>query len=411
MNGKKRWAYLAVGAVMLLFLGLLYAWSIFREPLGKIFQDWSVSDLSLTFTISMIFFCLGGFFSGKLSRRLSRRTIALISAAALFVGFFGASRLNPQAPETSLLLLYLFYGVFCGTGVGMGYNVVISTISRWFPDKPGLSSGVLMMGFGCGGIFLGGTASSIIEWRGVFQTFFILAFAVAIVMFIGSFFMRLPAPDPEDGSAADNTDAETAVKNYTAGEMLRTSFFWCYVLWGIVLSSGGLLVINTAATIAVSFGLPAVLGLIVSIFNGGGRLMIGALFDKKGRKFSMALNTMLLLLTGICLTLGALLQQALLIMAGLILVGTSYGGISSLTAAVIQSTFGPKNYAVNFSLANFQLIPAAILGPMISSVLLEKAGGEYMTTFLMIIVLAAVAFVLMTALNLMQKGGKAEAKG
>lgn len=402
MNSKKRWIYLAVGAVMLLFVGLLYAWSIFREPLGEVFPDWSVSDLSLTFTISMIFFCLGGFFSGKLSRKISGRRIAQIAAAALFIGFIGASRLDPQNPERSLLLLYIFYGVLCGTGVGMGYNVVLGTISRWFPDKAGLSSGVLLMCFGCGGILLGGTAGSIIAWKGVFQTFFILAFAVAIVMLIGSFFMQSPAETTESASEAETSEG----RNYTASEMLRTSFFWCYVLWGIVISAGGLLVINTAATIAVSFGLPAVLGLIVSIFNGGGRLLNGALFDSKGRRFSMILTTVILFLAGASLTLGAVTQQAMLILAGLILVGLSYGGTPPLTSAVIHSVFGPKYYAVNFSLANFQLIPAAILGPMLSSVLLEKAGGEYQTTFLMIIVLAVAGAVLAALLELTAKSIK-----
>lgn len=400
MYGRKRWIYLAVGAVMLLFLGLLYAWSIFRAPLGAIFQNWSVSNLSLTFTISMIFFCLGGFAGGKLGKVLSGRTITMISAAALFLGFFGASRLNPQSPERSLMLLYLFYGVFCGTGVGVGYNVVLGTISRWFPDKPGLSSGVLLMSFGCGGIILGGTAGSIIQWKGLFDTFLILAFTVAIVMLAGSFFMKPPKSGSTNGAEA----AVVSGKSYTAGEMLRTTFFWCYFLWGIVVSSAGLLVINAAAVIAASFGLPAVLGLIVSLFNGGGRLIMGSLFDEKGRKFSMALNTAFLFLAGAVLTAGALFRQPVLIVIGLIFVGISYGGTPSLTSAVIHNSFGAKNYAVNFSLANFQLIPAAMIGPMISSFLLERAGGAYLTTFLMIIVLAAAAFVLHLLLNCRNKG-------
>lgn len=96
----------------------------------------------------------------------------------------------------------------------------------------------------------------------------------------------------------------------------------------------------------------------------------------------------------------------MLILAGLILVGLSYGGTPPLTSAVIHSVFGPKYYAVNFSLANFQLIPAAILGPMLSSVLLEKAGGEYQTTFLMIIVLAVAGAVLAALLELTAKSIK-----
>jgi OFA family oxalate/formate antiporter-like MFS transporter len=195
VNKTVRWVYLLWGTVMLLFLGLLYAWSVFRRPLSEAFADWTTSQLSMTFTISLIFFCIGGFFSGHLIRRTSARTVALLAAALLFFGFFGASRLASGDAGHALAKLYIYYGVLCGTGVGIGYNSVISTVSRWFPDRPGTASGMLMMGFGMGGIILGNVVSVAIEKSGLFRTFFGLAIATAVVMAVGAMFLKSPPPD------------------------------------------------------------------------------------------------------------------------------------------------------------------------------------------------------------------------
>ncbi len=81
MKNSKKWLHLVVGIVLMLFLGLIYAWSIFRAPLGEIFTGWGASELSLTFTLSMIFFCLGGFFGGKLMAKIRPQFIVIIAAA------------------------------------------------------------------------------------------------------------------------------------------------------------------------------------------------------------------------------------------------------------------------------------------------------------------------------------------
>lgn len=400
MQSKKRWGYLIAGTVMLLFLGLLYAWSIFRAPLNAMFPGWTVSNLSLTFTISMIFFCLGGFAGGKLSGRFSGGAVARMAAVLLFVGFFGVSRLNASAPETSLTMLYIFYGVLCGSGVGIGYNVIIGSVTRWFPDKPGLASGVLMMGFGFGGILLGGAVSGVIGAVGLTTAFLLLSIAVAVVMLAGSFFVKSPGM-----TAASKAAAAGDQREYTATQMMRTPTFWCFFLFNIFICSAGLLVINNAAVIAVAFGAPSVLGLIVSVFNGGGRVLFGTVFDRKGRSVSMLLDAACMLLAGASLVVGAVTHHAAPILVGLILIGIGYGGSPALSSVVVRGFYGPKNHPVNFSIANFQLIFAAAIGPMLSSALLERAGGEYHTTFAMIIALSALAFVATVVMNRLSPKG------
>ena len=413
MNTNKRWLYLATATLTLLFLGLIYAWSIFRTPLNELFPDWTISQMSLTFTISMIFFCLGGFAGGLMSKKFSVRTRFLISAVMLFVGFFAVSTVKTSAPAASLTMLYVFYGVFGGGGVGLAYNAVIGTLNKWFPDKVGLASGIMLMGFGLGGLVLGSVVNSMIGSMGILPVFRILGIVIAVICVLAAFIIKAPSEQDSvslaqlaaaaKGSVSQNAPA---AKDYSAGEMLKTARFWFFTVWAILLNSAGLLVINSAANISVAFGGTAVLGMIVSLFNGAGRIIAGNNFDRFGRKAATIVNNSFMLAAGIFLTLGGMSGKYAFILIGLIFVGLAYGGCPTITSAYINKAFGPANFPTNFSIANFSLIPAATIGPMISSALLESAGGSYNTNFYAIIGFSAAALVMWVLLNISSRSAE-----
>lgn len=149
MKQLNRWVYAIVGVIVLLFAGLVYAWSVLSTPIGAEFTGWTKAQLSLTFTLVMILFCIGSLLCGLLAGRLSAKNAVRLGAVLFLAGFFIASRC--QSPLT----LYLGFGVLCGLGSGLSYNAVMSTMVRWFPDRPGLISGVLLMGFGGGSFLIG----------------------------------------------------------------------------------------------------------------------------------------------------------------------------------------------------------------------------------------------------------------
>ncbi len=406
---RKRYLYLALGAVMLILLGLLYAWSIFKKPLTEVFASLNDFELSMTFTLSMIFLCLGGFFSGRLADRLSYKKRLFLAAVMIFIGFFCLSLSKPANHGDIAIKLYIFYGFFCGFGVGIGYNVIISAVVQWFPDRVGFASGVLLMGFGMGGMIFGSLVNYIVAKTGIMSTFFVLSLLIPVTIIAATLFLSEPNEDEAAWLKAlvpsRNKSLPQAVDKKPS-EMLLSGIFWCYMCWTILISASGLLVLNNAAQIVMMFGAPAVLGLIMSVFNGAGRVIIGILFDRIGGPKTAFVNGLCLLASGIALYTGNVINSLPLIISGLALCGISFGGGPSITSALIKQVFGSKYYPVNFSLGNFALIPSALIGPLISGFLFNRSGGSYSSTFIMMIIFALITLLLSVILaKLIKRNG------
>lgn len=389
---SSRWALLVLGVILLLFLGLIYGWSIFRSPLQSEF-GWTDSQASLTFSISMMTFCLGGLVGGIINKGKNGFRINLIAAAILLaIGFFAASNIQ------SLMGIYLSYGVCCGFGVGLGYNTAISTIVKWFPDKQGLISGITLMGFGFGSMILGTVAGAMIQSMGWRVTFRIFAVAFAIVMVVGALLLRTAGADFVEYLSQGSSKAVTpAVEEVGAADMLRRRNFWIYFVWAIILSAAGLAIINSSAPYAQLFvgenlTLAASIAGIVSIANGVGRVIFGGMFDKIGYRLTMLIDCVVFVVASLVLMASFATKSMPVLVIAFILIGLAYGGVTPTNSAFIAYFFGRENYAVNFPIVNLNLIFASFLGPMVGN-------GGYMMTFGAIIVFAIVGAVLVFLLK------------
>ena len=385
---RTRWLRVAVGTVMMLCLGTLYAWSIFRAPFGALYPSWTTADLSMNFTISMVCYSAGGFLGGKLSKKTSNTVTALAAAVLIFAGFLGVSWLSAD-PETAKVQLYLFYGVLSGLGTGFGYNTIVSGVGGWFPDKNGLATGVLLTGFGLGTMLIGQLADALIPVVGLPTLFRAFAVVIAVVLALGSPMVRLPGA----GTVLPPPPATAQVegqRDYTSGEMIRRPAFWLFFLWNMLMCASGLLVINSAAEIAAYYGAAAVLGLLLSVFNGLSRIPFGVLVDKFGRRKVMLLANGFLLLSGGLLVLGGMGRSAALVLAGMLIMGVCYGNSVTIGTLVIRQFYGSAHYATNLAIVNCCAIPASFIGPLIASALQTASGGDYTTTFLCVLAFAAV---------------------
>ncbi|MDU2489834.1 MAG: MFS transporter [Clostridium celatum] len=389
---QKRWIYGTIGVLVLLFAGLVYAWSVLASPIKVFFQDWSSTKLSFTFTLCMMFFCLGGLLNGLLSERISPK-ITLKASAVLFIsGFFLASKAE------SIIVLYVGYGILAGLASGLAYNSIMGNITKFFPDCPGLISGVLLMGFGVGSFIIGKvyqittpSGEGIDAWRNSFVIFGVILF---VIMFVCSFFIRRPTEGEIREITKDIKEVNKVKKSETIdvepSKMIRKSSFWIFFLWATLLSAAGLAVVSQATGIAMEVGPNISLGTIstvvglISIFNGIGRVIFGGLFDKIGRQKTMMLNNILFLIAVFIIMSALKSGQFSLIIIGFCITGIAYGGITPTNSAFVNEFYGSKYYPVNLSLINMNLLIASF-GSTIAGALYDMSNSYFTTLVVMII--------------------------
>lgn len=389
-NLNKRWLYLVSGVFTMLFSGVLYAWSILKIPFKNEFQ-WTDSVLAFNFTLTMCFFCLGAFFGSLICKKIGPKITLIIAGALVGIGFVSTGLLSARIPY----LLYITYAVLAGTGIGISYNVVVSTVNSWFPDKKGFSSGCLMMGFGISTLLLGNIISSLFENSNVgwSKAYILLGIVVAVVLVLAGIVLKKPSADLvfPASKAKKNVQKESfETKDFTTKEMLKSFTFWRAFVFMALITAVGNSVISFARDLVISVdaapALATTLVGVLSVFNGIGRILTGAVYDSLGRKTTMlASNILTIFAAG--LTLVAVQMNSLpLCIIGLCLTGLSYGSCPTMTSAFTASFYGTKYFPTNYSLTNFNLIVASFIATFSNSLLIST--GSYTAPFTMLLVLA-----------------------
>ena len=406
MKQLNRWVYAIVGVIVLLFAGLVYAWSVLSTPIAAEFTGWTKAQLSLTFTLVMILFCIGSLLCGLLAGKLSAKNAVRVSAVLFLAGFFIASRC--QSPIT----LYLGFGLLCGLASGLAYNGVMSTMVKWFPDKPGLISGVLLMGFGGGSFLIGKlyqawTPAGIGGWR---TSFVVLGIICCVVLAVCSFFFVAPGADFTVPAGKGGRAVAAPREDIKPAVMLKRPAFWLYYVWAIAVSAAGLALISQASGVVweasadqAAASVATIVGLI-SICNAVGRVLLGGMYDKFGRSLSMQLVNGLFILTSVVLLLAMSSRSVVVVIIGFVIGGLAYSGVTPTNSAFCRAYFGPTSYPVNFPLINSNLIFASF-GSTISGALYD-ASGSYSSTFFLIIGLAVAGILCSLAISAIDRKRK-----
>ena len=390
-----RWRYLAIGIVAMLFAGVLYAWSILKAPLAATF-GWGASELALNFTLAMSFFCIGGLLGAQISKRIGYRTALFIAGGLSAAGFL----LTAALQDGSVAMLYVTYGVLAGLGIGIAYNVVIATVSAWFPDKKGLCSGCLMMGFGASALILGNVADALFKstvgWR---ATYVILGVSICAVLILAGILLKKPdgqmvLPQPKEAKAAEAENFER--KDYTSAQMLCRPSFWMAFVAIAFLAAVGSSVISFAKDLALSVDASEALAVslvgVLSVCNGLGRIITGVLFDVIGRRKTMISANILTTCAAGVILLAVGIHSLPLCVLGLCLTGMSYGSCSTTTAAFTLSFYGMKHFSANMAFMTFNVMCGSLIAT-VSNKVMEVTGG-YTATFLMLLCMTVVSLIL-----------------
>lgn len=380
---RRRWTLLGISIAMFLSMGIFFCWSIFMPSLEAQF-GWNRAQTSLPFSICLTAFCCGCICTGIFSRFWSNRINLWISAGLTGGGLFLASN------ATSLAEIYIGYGALMGLGLGIAYNAILSTVLRWFPDKLGLASGLLMMGFGMGSMVISAAGSALIVSSGWQFTMRFCALLVSVCLTLGAFFIAPPGREVEfpQGAAGKKAPAEDGL-DLTAGAMVKRRSFQVYFAWATLIYATGLMLMGHAVPLVEGLGAAAetagAIAGIIAVCNGLGRLLSGLVLDRFGRK---------VLMRGICLCfIGAAAVTFLSINSGsLVLVclafvgaGLGYGATASCTAAIVSLFYGMRGYSLNFSLMNSCVIFASLLGPYLAGKLYMGTGGYSAVSLAMLV--------------------------
>jgi OFA family oxalate/formate antiporter-like MFS transporter len=373
MRNLNRWVIAAAGVLMQVALGAVYAWSVFRAPLVKQF-GWSISEVTLTFTISIFVLGLAAFFGGLWLNRKGPRVVALTGGILYGLGVFLAG-----FSANKLWWLYLSYGLIGGIGLGLSYIVPVAVLVKWFPDRRGLITGVAVGGFGAGALITAPVATRLIQGVGVLNTFTYLGIAYLIVTVVASLFMRNPPEGwrPEGWRPTASQTSQRSRSDYTLGQALRT-WQW-YALWLLLFLNtfAGISIISQEAPIfqelvGVSAVVAASMVGIASIGNAFGRVFWAWASDLITRRATFFVMFVIqVLLFWILPSLTAVWLMTIVTFIVLMCYGGGFGTMPAFAA----DYFGSKNVGPIYGLMLTAWGSASAVGPLLIAYMRETTGS------------------------------------
>lgn len=411
--GWSRWLVPPAALSIHLAIGQAYAWSVFKPPLESSL-GLSGTQSALPFQLAIVMLGLSAAFGGTLVERNGPRWAMCVSALCFSSGFL-ISALG--AATRQYWLIVLGYGLVGGIGLGIGYISPVSTLIKWFPDRPGLATGIAIMGFGGGALIASPWSTEMLasfgaDSSGIAQTFLVMGLVYAVFMTFGVLLVRVPADDWRPAGwnpAADAARPLVTTGQVSARNALRTPQFWC--LWVVLCMNvtAGIGILEKAAPMITDFfantstpvTATAAAGFVglLSLGNMLGRITWSSTSDLVGRKniYRLYLGAGALLYLLIAL-LGDDSKPLFIIAAAVIL--SFYGGGFATVPAYLKDLFGTYQVGAIHGRLLTAWSTAGVLGPLIVNAIAdhEKSAGRtgpdlYSTSFVIMMVLLVVGFI------------------
>ncbi|MBB3085135.1 OFA family MFS transporter [Geodermatophilus sabuli] len=423
--GFNRWLIPPAALAVHLCIGQAYATSVYKTALVEHF-DASLTAIGIIFSIAIVMLGVSAALFGTWVDRNGPRAAMFTSACFWVTGFLvGGLGIETQ----QLWLLYFGYGVLGGIGLGIGYISPVSTLIKWFPDRPGLATGMAIMGFGGGALIASPLSrqlmgfydpsydsadpTSVPTGGAVSALFFTLAAVYLVYMMFGAFIVRVPADDWRPAGfdpASVKQKALVTTESVSAGNAIRTPQFW--LLWIVLFCNvtAGIGILEQASPMIQDFfrqdGSSLVAGAaatgfvgLLSLFNMGGRFAWSTTSDFIGRKpiYMVYLGGGLVLYV-LLATVGSSATWVFVILAAIII--SFYGGGFATIPAYLRDLFGTFQVGAIHGRLLTAWSAAGIAGPLIINSVLDTQGtpGElvaanYRPALFIMVGLLAVGFI------------------
>jgi MFS family permease len=386
--GFTRWLVPPAALAVHLCIGEIYGFSVFNVPLTRLLGvtqsapgDWTIPQVAWLYSTGLILLGLSAAFFGKWVERNGPRKTMFVSACCWGGGFLVAS-LGIKLHQFWLVLLG--YGIIGGIGLGLGYISPVSTLVKWFPDRPGMATGMAIMGFGGGALIGAPFGSELLRHfatphsTGVMEAFLVMGAVYFCFMVFGSMTVRVPPPGWKPEGFVPRTVEQELVTtaNVTADEAIKTPQFW--LLWAVLCLNvtAGIGILGQASNMCQSmFGVPKTVGDgfagFLSIFNMGGRFFWSSTSDYTGRKRVYFIYFLLGAVLYCLVPLTQRMGNVAFFVGVTALIISMYGGGFATIPAYLRDMFGTMQVGAIHGRLITAWSMAAVLGPQLVTYLSE----------------------------------------
>ncbi len=383
-----RWLLVPLGMTVLLCLGSVYSWSIFRKPLEGELGIGATESL-LPYTVALACYAATMPIAGFYIPRIGTRTMIAIGGLVVGLGYILASF------STQIVTMTLAYGVIAGTGVGITYGVPMAVMARWFPDRKGLAVGLTIVGFGLSPLITAPLANNLITAFGVRPTLQVLGIAFTVIILAIATVMRMP-PAQWHPQRAVAGQSKTLSKTAYPQNLFKSRAFYglwiCYTIGTLVgLSAIGISspvgeeIINIEPTVAASSVA------LFALFNGLSRPLFGWLSDRFKPRY-VALATYTLILIACLLMVNAQEGQVFTYLLAFCIFWFCLGGWLAIAPTTTLRLFDPDHYAQNYGIVFTAYGIGALLGTLATGSIRDWFG-TYTYAFYPMALLAIVGII------------------
>lgn len=387
----KRWIYLILCITIMLCLGTVYSWSVFRVSIEELFHIGSTQS-GFPYMVSLAVYALFMFLTGKNLDKYNPRLVITIGSVLVALGWI----LSAFAPN--IYVLTVTYGIVIGAGVGITYGVPMKVIARLYPEKKGLAVGFVLTGFGISPLVTAPLARNFMIHYGPMKTFLILGIAFGIIMpLLAIPFQHFNEEDNKYTQRDSNILKDSNIKNDSnIKKVIGTKNFKGLYINFMIGTMIGLMLIGITSNVGIEFirissEKVTLFMALFAVFNGIGRPIFGFLTDKLSPKKAMLLSYVLIIIAAL-LMLQAEKGSIFLYCVAFSLFWLNLGGWLAIAPTSTLAMFGTKHYSQNFGVVFTAYGLGAIVGVLTSGLLLDKFQN-YHSVFYFVIGLCSLGII------------------